>query len=507
MAHFDVQQSRSTLVGETQRAFVVGARSDLVQVPIIMIICVVPVFFLFASQGDGSLPDFPLTVTYIAIGVFSLIGYAFAAAQDGFSLRSVFYFFCFVFFFVVPFFSYAFDLWKYGVRPIYALAGNSMILAWMILFQTAYMMQSWRARKRARKASSSRLSFRVKVLPSVGFLLILIGIAISIAIVAGPETLLYRASRGGVVVSGTKATFLLFSYVFKPAALFLFLLWLYKRLTSQRWPLSYSIILWSIGAFAILMNLPSSAARFYIFAVYIAIMCWWRPPRPGHGVFYTLVLVAGIYASSIFDVFRDAFVLSNLNISFSWKYLFVGHFDAYEIFVHGIGFVEQVGVTWGRQLLGILLFWVPRAIWPDKPIDTGGWIAEEYLGQLVGLEHFNKGAPLIAEAFINYHAFGVVVTAWFLGLVSGHLDERWRLVWLLMRTEIPSARRQIMSATSPDILVLYPLLIGLFLFVQRGSMMSAFAYTTGMATTYYIVRACIVRRTVPITRATGAPGN
>jgi len=464
-----------------------------------MLIGILPVIGLYMFERGASPSDPPLTASYLVIGALSLWGYSYAAAQDGFSFRSVFYFFCFAFFFVVPYFSLEFDLWKYGRRPDEALRANLMIIAWIICFQAAYMLQTRRSRAGSGPMTGSPLvRFRVKTLPCVCLLAILVFLALTIAVLAGPEALLLRGSRGDVSAEGTKAPMLLFQYIFKPASLFLFFLWLYRWRSSLTHSRTDALMLWALGTFAIAMNLPTASARFYVFIMYMAMICWWRPPRAGNGVFYTVVLYGGIYASSIIDVFRQAFVLSNLRVEFSWKYLFVGHFDAYEIFVNGIAYMEKVGITWGYQLLGVLFFWVPRGLWPDKPVNTGRMIAEGYLGQVAGLENFNKGAPLIAEAFVNYHVGGVVIGAWLLGHLAGFLDESWRKAWRDIRSVPRQSRAATIGSIRPDIFIAYPILVAMFLFWQRGSMQSAFAYTTGMAVTYLAIRLFVVRRTWPL---------
>ena len=56
----------------------------------------------------------------------------------------------------------------------------------------------------------------------------------------------------------------------------------------------------------------------------------------------------------------------------------------------------------GDRLLGVLFFWVPRSIWPNKPIDTGILLAN-----FRGYSFTNLSSPLWAEFAINV---GVVCT-------------------------------------------------------------------------------------------------
>lgn len=73
-----------------------------------------------------------------------------------------------------------------------------------------------------------------------------------------------------------------------------------------------------------------------------------------------------------------------------------GDFDSFAQIVNTAWFVDVNGVSGGRQLLGVILFWIPRSVWPGKPVDTGVLLAEAK-----GYEFTNLSAPLPAELYIN----------------------------------------------------------------------------------------------------------
>jgi hypothetical protein len=73
-----------------------------------------------------------------------------------------------------------------------------------------------------------------------------------------------------------------------------------------------------------------------------------------------------------------------------------GDYDAFAQVVNTVTYVQQHGSTHGKQALGVALFWVPRQMWPDKPIDTGVLLALDR-----GYGFTNLSAPLWAEMFIN----------------------------------------------------------------------------------------------------------
>jgi hypothetical protein len=73
-----------------------------------------------------------------------------------------------------------------------------------------------------------------------------------------------------------------------------------------------------------------------------------------------------------------------------------GDYDSFAQIVNTVEYVATFGHTRGRQALGSALFWVPRAVWSDKPSDTGVLVAKQK-----GYSFSNVSAPLWAEAFID----------------------------------------------------------------------------------------------------------
>ncbi|MEX5237753.1 hypothetical protein [Kocuria arenosa] len=98
------------------------------------------------------------------------------------------------------------------------------------------------------------------------------------------------------------------------------------------------------------------------------------------------------------------------------KALTSGDFDAFAQLTNTLSYVADHGIAWGDQLVGVLFLWVPRSIWPGKPIDTGVELAE-----YMGYKFTNLSAPIWAELFINFGLLGAL-----LGMGAlGYLFRRW----------------------------------------------------------------------------------
>jgi hypothetical protein len=81
-----------------------------------------------------------------------------------------------------------------------------------------------------------------------------------------------------------------------------------------------------------------------------------------------------------------------------------GDYDAFAQTNNGINMVAHVGLSYGRQLLGVLFFWVPRSIWSGKPDDTAIVISK-----FMDYDFKNLSAPLVVELYVNAGYVLVVV--------------------------------------------------------------------------------------------------
>lgn len=123
--------------------------------------------------------------------------------------------------------------------------------------------------------------------------------------------------------------------------------------------------------------------------------------------------------------------------------------------------VDRFGYTWGGQLLGATLFWVPRAIWPTKPIGTGAMVTRD-----LGFDFTNLAPPITAEALINFGLPGTFLLGALFGLVLSRTDA---IYWSPTRPTGSEGRRVI------D--VIYPFLLVCITFFTRGDLLAAVTFT------------------------------
>jgi hypothetical protein len=123
---------------------------------------------------------------------------------------------------------------------------------------------------------------------------------------------------------------------------------------------------------------------------------------------------------------------------------------------NGVWFVENAGHTAGRQLLGAVLFWVPRTLWPSKPVDTGTLIGIAMQDRNVSLS-----GPLWLEFWIDFGYPGLIVGFAAVGYGANRLDGAFS-------SRIDSARRSVYASD-----IFMPMIAGYTFILLRGSLLQA----------------------------------
>lgn len=144
------------------------------------------------------------------------------------------------------------------------------------------------------------------------------------------------------------------------------------------------------------------------------------------------------------------------------KAVLVTDYDAWSSLCRTIQYCDSAGSTQGQQLLGVSLFFVPRNVWPNKPIGSGAFLFNE-----LGLGFNNVACTFLAEGYINFGFMGSLVFAIILAFCIARFDAwYWR-------------RGGRMRFTLPRLF--YAVCVGMLFFILRGDLLSSFAYTTGFA--------------------------
>ena len=145
-------------------------------------------------------------------------------------------------------------------------------------------------------------------------------------------------------------------------------------------------------------------------------------------------------------------------------------------------YVDERGFEWGKQASGVVGFWVPRIFWYNKPVPTGVHMGAGFIGLMESTRNTNLSCPVPAEGYIDFGIAGVVIYGLIFGIIIGLVD---RLIPLIVYGRGHRAGLNFSWLVFP--LVVLPVVVGMMLFLLRGSLMPAFAYTLGSLASGFVV--------------------
>lgn len=226
----------------------------------------------------------------------------------------------------------------------------------------------------------------------------------------------------------------------------------------------HKIILPILFILMIISSPPTGMARFSAAAMYMPVLLVTFPfLRKGYNL--TFLAVLGLLIVFPFlDNFRHLSSSTNIKFGLNFDQFSELHFDSYSMFMRVL---KEDVVTYGRQLLGVIFFFVPRAIWLEKPTGSG-----HYLMESMGSNFTNVSMPYFGEGYINFGLLGIIVFSLFLSYVMAKLDTTY---W---KGSNKTGVEQIK----------YYMLLALLIFILRGDLMSSFAFTCGMISSFYMVK-------------------
>lgn len=142
-------------------------------------------------------------------------------------------------------------------------------------------------------------------------------------------------------------------------------------------------------------------------------------------------------------------------------------FDSFANISNGYMIVQREGLNIGRQFLGVVLFWIPRGMWDNKPVDTGIYIANNR-----GYFVTNLSAPFWIEMYMNGGLILVILSMF----AAGYFLHSWD-------TRIDSQLRQFgMPSFLGTIIPFYMFIL------LRGSLLQAMPFLVLAVATWYFLK-------------------
>jgi hypothetical protein len=128
-------------------------------------------------------------------------------------------------------------------------------------------------------------------------------------------------------------------------------------------------------------------------------------------------------------------------------------------------YVDTHGHRWGMQMLGALLFWLPRTFWHDKPIGTGAMATEA-----LGFDFTNLAPPITAEPLVDFGLIAVPIVGGIFAWILSRLDATY---WAPGREGIAKSYRIIDA--------LYPFWLVCIVYHTRGDMFAAMTFNVSFS--------------------------
>lgn len=252
---------------------------------------------------------------------------------------------------------------------------------------------------------------------------------------------------------------LLVNNILPPMSMILFLLAKLKGTTHKHVvPILFALFFFSCP--------PTGMSRFAVAALYIPIVVTIFPVLKRKHAFVTLISVSLLVVFPFLNSFRYFTGRDSLKLELNIDQFQELHFDSFSMLMRVL---DADVVTWGRQLIGVLFFWLPRSVWPNKPIGSGAYIAQV---ENFGFE--NVSMPFWGEAYINFGYCGVLFFIVILAIFSAKQDNKYWNKSNLERKSIDTIK--------------YLILIGFLVFMLRGDLMSSTAYLCGYLFTLYLIK-------------------
>ncbi|GLY28095.1 hypothetical protein [Kineosporia sp. NBRC 101731] len=369
---------------------------------------------------------------------------------------------------VVPLAQAHASLWPVTINIEFLPEAQLMILAWAIAFEVGQHLRSRERRvfdvTQAKPISLSRLKS-----------LTIIASIITLAYIAklGPASffqsradLAIAMNDSGIRGGGSQVTSAFFSMGATVPVFICLVTWIvitYKK-PEKRSAGMKLLKLWLL-ALNVIVNNPISSSRFWALTIFIGFafaMPWFKART------MRFIIPAGIITALVLFPYSDYFrgQEGQIQVVGVVEKISTKDYDQSTMTANGIWYGERYGHTHGRQILGAVLFAVPRTLWPGKPLDTGVMVGQAASEQIyVGTT--NLSSPAWVEAWIDFGMPGVIIIGAAVGWLARRADEMFMAARASGRVTV--------------IAVSLPMFAGFSFILLRGPLLQSMGRVAGMA--------------------------
>ena len=441
---------------------------------IILIILLLPITFWIKFDG---LEIF----LFLTIGIFSMLEIVHELKIRTYSLNLIHWLFVFFFYFLAPIqqISNDYQPWGLDINTTEIYKTCIIILIWIIVYKTAYSFTSKKTQKNNNYMSSVKKDVNISNKALVVITIINILSCLFLIKTIGFNNLFARKTNVLQIEQISGSLKLIIIHTLRSVVPFSLAISLMHYIRNKKGIiyLIINIIVLLIVCFPTGLG-RSEAANMYLGL--LVILFYKKIDKNKNNVKYIFVFVAAfILIFPTINVFRNvAFnkvdIITELTSTIEEirSTYVAGDYDAYTMINQTIIFVKENDITYGKQLIGAMLFFIPRKIWLNKPLGSGYTILDT-----LGHSFKNVSCPLIAEGYINFGVFGVIIFSMFFSICSCKLDLNY---WKMIENGKEKVNYNLLS-------IIYPFLIPSYYILQRGDLMSITSLTMALIISFVIM--------------------
>ena len=359
--------------------------------------------FLFVALGQATdaIGDYPLEILLcFIIGGLSIYGQLLSLRREA-SIHFVSFIFCFLFMSAAPIVQIGAD-----IDPVFRIDHWAL---WAVVNALAFTAIGVFITYRVKKPDD-KMSSRPIVAPS-GYNYF--SVFLVTAVTSGIAITLYRDSlftnredfsAAVIALFGDQITALLAKTFLSVLPFFGAIIGLRSSIANRQkiWIVLFSLIMLAVA----MINNPLINPRYQLAGLgFFAIDYMFYGKRTK---LLAVMLIVGVLIAPALQAVRTSDSISESSITedtglFSNTLLSMDY-DAFRLSCYTMLTVDKAGISWGSNLLGAALFFVPRSWWPEKPPQTS-WVVYETMTHTYDVGTSNLSTPLMAE---GYYAFGWV---------------------------------------------------------------------------------------------------
>ncbi|WP_443629992.1 O-antigen polymerase [Candidatus Njordibacter sp. Uisw_056] len=423
--------------------------------------------FAVSVEGIRSNLFFELLQLTIIISAVILI-----SKNPRFNLANSFYGFTLIFFGLYPLVEFKMGViyWNgQDIDTVYYIATSIMVLLSLFMFQLGYMSKLKMPYRPARKKTNVKV--QSSALSRNTFMICLLVLVVPCAYLLQRFNYNILALQFRGMSELIETVFIMEFFFWKPLIFNIIFLTLLIMVKTKSVSFLKVIFLF---AFMLFFVGPLSMPRFLVFSLYVPlffVLLGWHRKKDCR--FIGAVFFGMVFAFPLMDLFRWFGVDDNVSFAtmINLEYYFAGHFDAFQNFARII--ILDVH-TYGEQILGAFLFFIPRSFWVTKPVGTGFLLAEQ-----AGLSFNNISLPLVAELYLDYSIPGIIIGFLLLGTLYRYIDNR------ALRLE------DSLSLFDLAKLIAYAEFVCLQYYLLRGNLLACVAFSTAILTSVFVAYSLI----------------